>query len=215
MKLRSLSELEQAVDRETAWRKRELATILFQAREARSSKAPTALRAGVALLYAHWEGWIKNIATFYIEFVAQQRLTYEQLSTPLLAVALKRKMTELGEATTAGPHIDFAVFLRSELSGAARLNAQGAVITEANLSSALLRDIVRRLGLDYQPYELQANLIDQGLLYRRNNIAHGKYLEVGLTEFELLHAGITGLLRRFAAEALDHAATSSYRVPAA
>ncbi len=212
MKLRSLSELEQAVDRETAWRKRELTTILFEAREARSSKAPTTLRAGVALLYAHWEGWIKNIATFYIEYVAQQRLTYDELSTPLFAVALKRKMTELGEATTVGPHIDFAVFLRSELSSAARLSAQGAVITEANLSSSLLRDIVRRLGLDYRPYELQANLIDQRLLYRRNNIAHGEYLAVDIAEFELLHSEITDLLGRFANEALNHAATCSYRV---
>jgi hypothetical protein len=212
VKLRSLSELEQAVDRETAWRKRELTNILFLAREARSSKAPTALRAGVALLYAHWEGWIKNIATFYIEYVAQQRLTYEQLSTPFFAVALKRKITELGEAATVASHIDFAVFLRNDLSGAARLSTQGAVITEANLSSSLLRDIVRRLGLDYRPYELQANLIDRGLLYRRNNIAHGEYLEVDIAEFELLHSEITDLLRRFAREALNHAATRSYRV---
>ena len=212
MKLRSLSELEQAVDRETAWRKRELTTILFQAREARSSKAPTTLRAGVALLYAHWEGWIKNIATFYIEYVAQQRLTYDELSTPLLAIALKRKMTELGEAKTVGPHIDFAVFLRNELSDTAHLNAQGAVITEANLSSALLRDIVRRLGLDYRPYELQANLIDRGLLYRRNHIAHGECLEVDIAEFELLHSEITDLLARFANEALNHATMRCYRV---
>jgi hypothetical protein len=212
VKLRSLTELEQAVDRETAWRKRELATILFQARKARSGETSAALRAGVALLYAHWEGWIKNIATFYIEFVAHQQLTYEELSTPLLAVALKRKMTELGEATTAGPHIAFAVFLRSELSGTAGLNARGAVITEANLNSVLLHDIIRRLGLDYQPYELKAKLIDQGLLYKRNNIAHGQYLEVDLKEFELLHTEITRLLQRFATEALNHAALKNFRV---
>lgn len=207
MRLRSLTELEQAVDRETAWRKRELVTILFQAQ---SGKTSATLRAGVALLYAHWEGWIKNIATIYIEFVAQQRLTYEELSTPFLAVALKRKMTELGEAAKAAPHIDFAVFLRSELSSAAGLSAKGAVVTEANLNSVLLHDIIQRLGLDYKPYELKAKLIDQGLLYRRNNIAHGQYLEVDLKEFEMLHTEITGLLQQFTTEALNHAALKSY-----
>jgi len=212
VKLRSLSELELAVDRETAWRKRELVTILFHARESRATKAPTALRAGVALLYAHWEGWIKNIATYYLDYVARQRLTYEQLSTPFFALALKQRMTKLSEATTANPHIEFAEFLRNELSNPAYLNSKGAVITAANLSSSVLRDILAKLGIDQHPYELQANLIDQGLLFRRNNIAHGEFLEVSMSDFEVLHSEITELLIMFAADTLNCAATRDYRI---
>ncbi|HET6509575.1 MAG TPA: MAE_28990/MAE_18760 family HEPN-like nuclease [Baekduia sp.] len=215
MKLRSLQEFEDAIDRETAWRKRELSTVLSQARAARTPLQPTALRSGVALLYAHWEGWIKRVAEMYIDFVGQQRLAHDQLSAPFLALALKVRISDLIEAKSVGLHVAFAEFLQADLSTRARLVGQGHVRTESNLSSAVLRDIVDRLGLDYQPYELQKQLIDQRMVETRNHVAHGEYLDVSLADFETLHDEVSRMLRVFTADVLNHAALKNYRAPGA
>jgi HEPN superfamily RiboL-PSP-like protein len=118
------------------------------------------------------------------------------------------------EANTASLQVEFAEFLRGEPSSRARLVGQGNVRTESNLSSTVLRDIVDRLGLDYQPYELRKQLIDKRMVERRNHVAHGEYLEVSLSDFETLHAEVTMMLRVFTADVLNHAALKAYRASA-
>ena len=211
MKLRVISQLEDAIDSETGWRNQELTTILFQAQEARTQKRPTALRAGVALLYAHWEGWIKQVAEYYIEFVAQQRLTYDQLSPPFFALALKGRLNELSESNAVSAHVKFADFLCADLSTPARFGKAGTIPTESNLSSRVLRNIITKLGLDYRPYELHENLIDQRMLRSRNRVAHGERLEIDLPEFETLQDEIRKMLRIFTSDVLNQAATNTYR----
>ena len=56
MPVRDQTELMNRLDRELAWRKRELTTLAFAVADA---NPVTALRAGICLLYAHWEGFIK------------------------------------------------------------------------------------------------------------------------------------------------------------
>jgi hypothetical protein len=212
VKLRTLDELETAIDRETAWRKRELTTILFQASSARERIRPTAIRGAVALLYAHWEGWIKRLSEYYIEFVAQRRLPYDQLSAAFLGLALKGKLNEMSAARAVHAHVEFVEFMRNELGAASRFRSR-TVDTRANLSSRVLRDIVARLGLSYRPYELQEQLIDKRLVERRNTIAHGEYLDMSLPEFEQLHSEVFRLLETFTTDVLNAVASSAYRAP--
>ena len=83
MKIRTTNDLQDAIDHEMAWRKHELSTIRANVVSSRRHAKETAIRAGVALLYAHWEGAIKNIATYYLEYVAMQGLSYGQLKPNL------------------------------------------------------------------------------------------------------------------------------------
>lgn len=211
MKLRTPAELQDAIDRETGWRKRELTTLLFNVQGERAAKRPTALRAGITLLYAHWEGWIKRIAEYYIGFVEQQGLRCDELSEPFLALALKAHMNQLGESKKARVHVAFATFVRDGLVQPARFGSAGTVQTESNLSSAVLQDILIRVGVDHVPYMMYAPLIDERMLKRRNTVAHGEYLDVDLAEFEDLHSNITELLRDFTTEVLNGAAQRAYR----
>ena len=54
----------------------------------------TALRAGIALLYAHWEGFIKNAAEHYLQYVALKKLTYQELNCGFVALAMKQRLDE-------------------------------------------------------------------------------------------------------------------------
>lgn len=211
MKVRSLNEFQDAVDKETGWRKRELTTVLFDAQGARDSRRSTALRAGIALLYAHWEGWIKGVAESYIEHVAAQRLRYDELSNSFLALALQGKINEFSQTRQPESYSQFINFLRSDLQERARFGSSRSVVTEANLSSSVLHKIIAGVGLEYGPYELLGTLIDHSLLRRRNKIAHGEYLDLDLTEFELIYEEITEALRAFTTDVLNSAATRAYR----
>ena len=76
MKIRTINDLQDSIDAEMAWRKHELTAIRENVVNSRKSSKDTAIRAGIALLYAHWEGAIKNIATYYLEYISALKLPY-------------------------------------------------------------------------------------------------------------------------------------------
>jgi hypothetical protein len=78
MKIRSVSELVDFLDEDLAWRKRELTTFRFLMGRSRPHEREAVLRAAVCVLYAHWEGFVKNGATGYVNYVALKGL--EQFS---------------------------------------------------------------------------------------------------------------------------------------
>ncbi|WP_219238112.1 MAE_28990/MAE_18760 family HEPN-like nuclease [Stakelama flava] len=53
--------------------------MLNRQRGGQKSKAFT--RAGVGLLYAHWEGFVKRSAELYVEYISNRGLKYKNLTT--------------------------------------------------------------------------------------------------------------------------------------
>ena len=53
-----------------------------------------------------------------------------------------------------------------------------------NLNSSTLEMLINSLGLDYSRFSTKRNLIDEGLVRRRNRIAHGQYQSVTIETFE-------------------------------
>ncbi len=86
MKIKTLEKLQDTIDAEMGWRKRELTAIKYNIQEARKFAKDTALRAGVAMLYAHWEGAIKNIAYYYLSYVSGLKLPYSKLKPNFYAI---------------------------------------------------------------------------------------------------------------------------------
>ena len=165
------------------------------------------------MLYAHWEGWVKALARLYIAYVDQQKLRYDDLNEAFLGIALRTRLEMIGEAKAAATHNDFASFvIGGGLASPAPLSLS-VVRTEGNLSSAVMRDIVTRLGVPYQPYELFAALIDERLVRARNTIAHGDHLEVTVSSYEDLHARVIRMLNAYTIDVLNAAATQAYRRP--
>jgi hypothetical protein len=206
-----VSELSDVLDSEFAWRRKELTTVRNSLYAAASPAKPTHIRAGVALLYAHWEGFIKACAEAYLSFIALQRLQYNQLNPNLLALCFHGQLVSLYETHGLTAHTDFAAFVLSGLNSRARVPQHGAVETRANLNSKRLRRIVDILGLDFSPYELKRNMIDAQLLNWRNTIAHGQYLCPSEEDFETLYQQVGDLIRDFKDQVANAAATGDYR----
>ncbi|RYF60728.1 MAG: hypothetical protein EOO27_04715, partial [Comamonadaceae bacterium] len=76
--IHTLSQLQDALDNELGWRKKEISAFRV-ASSINGREASFYIRAGVALLYAHWEGFIKNSSEHYLNFVQHQGHNYREL----------------------------------------------------------------------------------------------------------------------------------------
>lgn len=208
--VRTLSQLQDAMDQELAWRIKEVGTFRVEsARGGHKSRAFT--RAGVALLYAHWEGFIKRSAELYLEYVANRGLRYEDLTTCFIIFGLKGKLNTLVSSRKSTPNIEAMEFIRGAMGDVAALKLSGAVNTDSNLSSSVFENIAKSIGVSTTPYETRFNLIDSSLVERRNKIAHGEFLDLSSGDFGPLVEDILNLMRHFKNDILNAAATEAFK----
>ena len=212
-KIRNLNNLQDALAAEFAWRKKELHGLktMVIANE-KTHQRDLCIRAAVTLLYAHWEGAVKHAAAHYMEFVARQRLKHEQLSRHFLAMAIRRMIRNAMETTKIQPCLDVVEFFRSQLTETSKIVANLGVDTKSNLKSAVFREIVACLGLDYSRFATKEKLIDEKLLANRNQIAHGQYLLVSHGDYLDLHDEVLGIMQELQNQIENAAFTGAYRV---
>jgi hypothetical protein len=193
MSIRSVEELSDALSRELAWRRIEMTAFAgsIDAASGNASRHTALLRAGVALLYAHWEGFVRAASSSYMEFVALQRLRNSELAPAFLAAAMKRMLKTAAETEQAKMHIEVVSFFATRLSERSQVPYKAyrnAFARRNNITAAELEDILASLGIDSGPYETRRQLLTKLLVERRNAIAHGEYLVVDAAGFtELRH----------------------------
>ena len=195
---------------EMGWRKKELSGLYTAVQLANDKKLPTALRCAVVMLYAHWEGYIKNASEAYVIYVQQQGLNLDQLNTNLLALSLRKKINDFLSSQKATLHVSLVDFMQKKLGEKATFGS-GAINTKSNLDSQTLAQIFAAIGIEIKPYELKSNLIDTQLLRYRNNIAHGTYLSLDKKEYEALHSEIIGMLNQIHTDISNSALLGLYK----
>jgi hypothetical protein len=215
MKIRTVEELDSFLDSSIAWRQREL--ILIKSLVENNKNAPLRLncylRSGVTMLYAHWEGFVKEASVAYLNFVSMQRLRYDELATNFVAFALKSKLDEASRTNKAMIHNEVVKFFLFELSQRSNIpQSSDAIDTASNLKSEVFKNIVHSLGLEYLPqYQLRETLIDRRLLKTRNEVAHGEFINVGFDDFIELFDKITEVIRTFRNQISNAAAMETYK----
>lgn len=171
------------------------------------------VRSLVAILYAHWEGFLKSTAESYIRYVRLQRLPFSDLADNFLAYALRPRVRAAVERKDPGELIEVVRFLRGGMIEPSKITKR-AVDAESNLSSRVLRNLTTALGLDYRPFESKAFLIDERLLKNRNRIAHGDYLALDAADALALTTNIISLMESFRNQVENAAVLSRYKHPA-
>lgn len=191
MSVRTINELEDAIDATLSWRRVELSALkkLVEEHESRSGNLPASRslrRAGVAMLYAHWEGYTKECFQAYVEFLARRRLKLAELNDGLLQVALLhalRRAESGDEAAKSG----LVEAIRSSGDVRFQLPKVQMVNTQSNLRSNVLMRMLRDFGLTSATLELREHLIDRRLCDIRNSVAHGRETCPAVGEFADLH----------------------------
>lgn len=211
MKIRSKEELIDYLTADLAWRKKELTTLYNNVETANSKNLPTALRCASVLLYAHWEGFVKNSAESYLTYIKFQRLNLNQVNSNILALSLKQKMTEFSLTNKATLHVQFIDFFQNNLNERASFSETDSIKTQSNLNSIILKEIFATIGLEITNYDLKSNLIDKQLLKYRNDIAHGNQPPLNKQEYEVLHGEIIGMLDNIYTDISNSAVLDKYR----
>ncbi len=193
MKIRTKENFIDEMDNEIAWRKKELSYLKGNVKS-NSPYFKTHLRTGIVLLYAHWEGFVKNACELYLTYVKSLRLRYEELGENLIALSLKVSLTEFEQTNKSTVHCQVVNFLLNKMNERANVPSENVIKTGSNLNSNILREILTTVGLDYSAYELKNNLIDTVLLKNRNSIAHGEYIELDEVDFNELHTEIVSMM---------------------
>lgn len=208
--IRTLEQLQAALDKEFSWRIKEIGAFNV-ASKANNQQAKYFVRAGVALVYAHWEGFIKTSSEMYLSYVGSRHLKYRDLKSCFALFGLKAKLSTLAESRKTSPNISAFEFILDGMDETARMNLSSAINTESNLTSKVFENIASSLDIDPRTYDTKFNLIDESLVKRRNQIAHGEYLDISSKEFGHLSAEVIGLMRLYKTDLENAASLEAYK----
>ncbi len=210
--MRTIDELCQKIADDLVWRRRELSSIRMAIENADKDKQlqRSLIRAGVALLYAHWEGFVKKIGSQYLEYVANQGRKANELTPNFIAIKLKTYLLDAVKSKKISTTHEVVDFFCNSLNKKLRIPYKGIIDTQSNLSSTVLTEIMYTLGLDNKPYEIKKNLINESLVNRRNHIAHGENLDISVADYLNLHIEVMTLIDEFRDQVENAAATNRF-----
>jgi len=198
---------------EFVWRKKELHALKSMVIASRGTHASQLhVRAAIPLLYAHWEGFVKQISGYYLEFVARSKIKHRNLPPHFLARVVRRIIHDAISTSKTKACIDVVRFFRESMDSTSDINFRTGIATKANLNSDVLKDIVLALGLDYSLFATKEKLIDEKLLANRNNIAHGERCLVDADEYLSTHDGMLTVMQTFYDEIENSVLLERYRI---
>jgi MAE_28990/MAE_18760-like HEPN len=168
--------LERKLDKQLGWRKKELLSVRANAQIALGPQQAVLLRCLTFLSYAHWEGFVKEAAVIYFDFIISQKRSYQELDESLLSIAIAKRANS--GTQKPGYYDDVAKFLRYEQHTVAHMSPPSALSEMGMLTSERLTTILYCLSIQKNQFELKFNWIDYSLIPFRNRIAHGEYTSI-------------------------------------
>ncbi|MBG0820096.1 hypothetical protein HS048_05005 [Planomonospora sp. ID91781] len=213
--LNTPNDIEDALDNSLSWRRIELqalkAEILSAERKSPNSPLSRALsRSGVTMLYAHWEGFVKDACQSYVDFVAKRRLKFAELNDGLLSTVL----IGLGRRALSGDEAGLREILNAirkpEISRAL-IPKKTIVDTKSNLRFSVLSEILDGIGFPVDDFVTKNQLIDKTLCDGRNSVAHGRDYFPDPGSFEELHAEVLEMMERLRDIIMSNVRTQGYR----
>ena len=195
MKIKTIENLEDALDKHLAWRKQEmlnLKTLIDRGDDARIML----IRAGMALLCAHFEGFIKNAFYDYLSFVANQNICYKDLQEVFSIWKIHSLIEECAKSSkySVQARILKEYNTLSTETFSIKKEKKSIIGTHSNPSTEVLKEILLTLGVETDIFRTKANYIDGSLLANRHSIVHGERTNLGYDDFSVTFDIIMGIL---------------------
>jgi len=195
------------------WRLREISELksLIQDPSISELRKRVLCRSGFALLYAHWEGFVKKSGTYFLEYVAGKRLNIDELKSNFVTLIVRAKIDSAGESKKYSAFDQVTKYILENQKSRAKIPVKGVVDTQSNLSTTVLKEIIWCLGLGYELFEPKEKLIDLQLVSRRNYVAHGEVMNIDDNDFVAMADEVVGLMNTFKNMLENSAITGSYK----
>ena len=210
MKFRTDSELQTYLDEEFAWRLQEIDLLKTTVRRASNGYCRTLMRAGLPLVYAHWEGFVKAGAEAMLCFVALSGKTYRELAPCFAVHGLVTEIDILTRSKKEHLRVAALEFVMSKMKEQAHFHWRGRASAGGNLNYERFCGIAAEVGIDVSRYQTRVKFVDKSLLQRRNEIAHGQWADLTVAGFADVADGVLLLLRWFKTDLENSIARKSY-----
>ncbi|WP_144411575.1 MAE_28990/MAE_18760 family HEPN-like nuclease [Azotobacter chroococcum] len=174
----------------------------------------TAAIMAVPVIYAHWEGFVKELLTLYLEYIEKQTIPPPGLHPHLFSFSMKSKIKLLSESGSVERYSEFASWMIEQLSRPIAFESK-KIETNSNLSYENLKALCDTLYIDVTAIAQSKKHINS-LVNRRNNIAHtGRPLKLDEEDVERDRALAMRLIETFSELVLQSARAQSFRSSAA
>lgn len=191
-RIKHFNELSSYLDAELAWRRKELAIVKNYIPDEANPKQNAALRFNVPILYAHFEGFVKQSTELYLNFVANKFLKHCELQSQFITLSLAKKvgLLELRNIEDRTKVIDFILQNGEKKSN---IQTKNVIQTKSNLRYNVFKEIIFTIGIEEGNFSKYETLIND-LVDARNYIAHGDFLKVDKNTFEIMYKDIQQIM---------------------
>lgn len=185
IKIKTVEKLEELLMQDLAWRKKEMVSLKILV-DRDEVNEPILLRAGIALLCAHFEGFIKRASNCYIGYVSEQKKPYNELKKNFAALKMEKEFKSCAKSDKHSVHKKL-LMMHDELATKTfkeKYDEDNPFIsTHSNPSSVELKEILETIGIESDIFETKATYIDSSLLEKRHHVVHGDRSDLDKEDF--------------------------------
>lgn len=181
MNVRNINDFEDALDKEWSWRKQEMIALKLSVQG-----NPMMLRAGIALLCAHFEGFLKTGSRLYILHISKQEIKYVKLIESFSVFALKENFKECRSSDKVSVNSKLLkrhFEILNQTFEVKKNKLEQFVSTRSNPSTKIIKEILLTIGIETDIFDTKENYIDNNLLANRNRVVHGEKVQIEWNEF--------------------------------
>ncbi|MCD8020642.1 MAG: hypothetical protein LUF92_14010 [Clostridiales bacterium] len=183
--VRTVENLEELLFQDLAWRKKEMLSLKILVEQDQVNE-PILLRAGIALLCAHFEGFIKKASNCYIAYVAGQKCLYSDLKENFSALKMEQEFKICAGSEKHSVHKN--LLKKYEALSTKRFTDKynldkPYISTHSNPSSTEIGEILMTIGVETDIFDTKSQYIDSSLLANRHCVVHGERSELEKEDF--------------------------------
>lgn len=172
MKIRCKSELQDSIDDEYTWRFHEIVCMKTEIQSMNNSnkRLSPMIRSLVMLSYSHWEGFVKYVTKYFLDYLSRLGLDREKTHPALVAASLNYALNNKGRAESNRLIYKILTDEHYKLC----YQSEAMCDPKSNLNFETLEIISTNIGIDISDLSLKKVKIDEIMLGRRNKMAHGE-----------------------------------------
>lgn len=188
----------QRITEDFTWRVKEISDLKQVVKLSGGSYGSVARKAALALIYAHWEGYVLFVATSYLSYIAQRKRPLSSLMPSLRAVGLGNHVQEWQrQRDTIRLRLKIIETIKTMENEQFKKVPSGAVNTGGNLDYDRFSDICHVMMIDPIHVVSDQEYLDKEIVGTRNRIAHGDDIVVDDVRLSRASDFILSIMRSF------------------
>lgn len=222
IEIRTKLHLEERITEIKSWRIKELFSLKYMMQTSSGLNQDIMVRSGVVILYAHWEGFIKESIFSFFNYLNNIGLQYSELRKNFVTLGVLDEFKDHENFRDYNSLCSIGDFLsHTHLDKKFKLDFKKHISTQSNLNSNVLIDLLKKCGLNDEKYKIHFQYIDGQLLKYRNMIAHGERTHglqmrrdlkpLNVEWFIELYEKITDIMDSFEADLIEYIDSDKFK----